>query len=34
MPSFGIKKPSSYLTGDALHLHYRAQPVNKEEKER
>jgi hypothetical protein len=21
-------KPSSYLTGDILHLRYRAQPVN------
>jgi hypothetical protein len=27
IPSFGIKKPSSYLTGNTLHLCYTAQPV-------
>jgi hypothetical protein len=28
MPYSGTSKPSSYLTGNRLHLHYRAQPVN------
>jgi hypothetical protein len=28
MSSYGIYKPSLYLTGDTLHLRYRAQPVN------
>jgi hypothetical protein len=28
MPSSGIVKPSSYLTGDTLSLHYRVQSVN------
>jgi hypothetical protein len=27
MPSSGILKPSSYLTGDILRLHYRVQTV-------
>jgi hypothetical protein len=28
MPSSGIYKPSSYITGDILRLSYRAQLVN------
>jgi hypothetical protein len=28
MPSSGIQKPSSYVTGNTLLLCYRAQPVN------